>query len=386
VFLPDTCGAGSAQSKGGKPVPFSALPRAPDCSKPFVWAIKGAGHLAPVAEAKRGIAVGDAEERDRLLYVAMTRARDRLYVAGFQKTKEREPQCWYNQISDALAGQLQPVVLPDGSTVLRIASQQTASPKADADTEPTLLAADSLPDWAARAAPREPQLTVPLAPSRLAPYETNDEGEPQSTTQRTTELVEPTPTPPFATTVDNKFLRGTLTHALLEHLPAFPKERRRDAATAFVNSRGAALSGRIRSSMISEALAVLNHPDFGDLFGPDSAAEVSIAAEIPRPSGQKGPPLKLTGQIDRLAVTNDHVLIVDYKTNRRPPLAIDGVADIYLYQLSAYGLALQQIYPRLQVRAALLWTETATLMEVPPTLLTRFATKLWQLDPSRLDA
>ena len=389
VFLPDTCGASSAQTKGGKPLSFPELPRPVNCQPAFVWSVKGAGKLAPVAEAKRGLKRRDDEERDRLLYVAMTRARDRLYITGFEnKLNQRDAECWYEKISAALADQLQTIELPDGSTILRLASPQIAPVKPGSAAAHSMLVASALPEWARRSAPREPQLTVPLAPSRLAPYETNEEGDPLSMERPAAALSEPSPPPPapHGANADNKFLRGTLTHALLEHLPAFPKERRRDAAAHFVNSHAASLSGRIRTNLIDETLAILDHPEFGHLFADGSVAEVSIAAEIPRPAGQKGPALKLTGQIDRIAVTQNQVLIVDYKTNRLPPSTIDAVADIYLYQLAAYGLALKEIYPDLTVRAALLWTETATLMEVPPKLLTSFATKLWQLDPSRLDA
>lgn len=117
-----------------------------------------------------------------------------------------------------------------------------------------------------------------------------------------------------------------------------------------------------------------------------SQAEVPIVAEIPRPPGHAGPPLRLTGQIDRLAVTESSVLIVDYKTNRQAPQAVADVAEVYLYQLAAYRLALSLIFKDKIIKAVLLWTDGAKILEIPQDVLDRYAKLLWQLDPSRLDA
>ena len=116
-----------------------------------------------------------------------------------------------------------------------------------------------------------------------------------------------------------------------------------------------------------------------------SRAEVAIAAEVPRPDG-KGPALRLTGKIDRLAEDGDSVLIVDYKTNRPPPDAPDRVADAYLLQLAAYRLCIGRIFPGRPVRAAILWTDGPRIMEIPQAALDDYQHRLWQLDPASLDA
>jgi ATP-dependent helicase/nuclease subunit A len=94
----------------------------------------------------------------------------------------------------------------------------------------------------------------------------------------------------------------------------------------------------------------------------------------------------ITGQIDRLAVVGDEVLIVDYKTNRPPPLKIEAVAAAYLFQLAAYRLALAEIYPGRVLRAALLWTDGPRIMQVPGKLLDQYSSQLWDLSLSHLDA
>jgi ATP-dependent helicase/nuclease subunit A len=151
-----------------------------------------------------------------------------------------------------------------------------------------------------------------------------------------------------------------------------------------VRSRGKGLSAKIQSSIVSETLRVLDDDHFAPIFGPLSRAEVPIVASIPNPSG-RGPALKITGQIDRLADTGRDVLIVDYKTNRPPPEDPAKVADVYVYQLAAYRLAIAEIFPDRAIRAAILWTETPRLMEISAELLDTYSSKLWELNIGRLD-
>jgi ATP-dependent helicase/nuclease subunit A len=268
---------------------------------------------------------------------------------------------------------------------LRISSAQTAEAK-ERKLEPASLSAPAaLPPWGKSRAPRESQLAVPLAPSRLAPYETDETGEPLATAPPRDPLAEPPALPPAAAAGDNRFLRGTLTHALLQYLPGFDRRVWPKAARAFVDKRGAGLPSAHRASIAAETLRILEDTSFAPLFGPESRAEVSIAAVLPRPKGP-GPALKIGGQIDRLAVLDRVVIIVYYKTNRRAPATLEGVADVYLYQLAAYRLAVAEIYKDKPVRAALLWTDSAKIMEIPGALLDAYASRLWDLDQSRLDA
>ena len=180
-------------------------------------------------------------------------------------------------------------------------------------------------------------------------------------------------------------MRGTLTHALLEHLPAIPEHLRASTAAAFVDKRGAGLSAAARKSIVKETLAILTDPVFKSLFNSTSRAEVPIAALLPRPNG-KGPALRLSGQIDRLAVTAKDVLIVDYKTNRPPPTRAEDVAPAYLFQLAAYVLALNEIYPGRSIRAGLLWTDGPQLMQIPAPQLQDYIKRLWDIDTASLDA
>ncbi len=407
VFLPDTCTTGTGGRPGSlleldiTPHPFGAV-------KPVVWPVKGSSTLETIKAARTAAKAREAEERNRLLYVALTRPRDRLYIAGFEGARGREPDCWFDIISTALDGSLETVTATDGSSVRRLASAQTAPHETPKATSRHAIEPLALPDWAKRPAPREPGLVVPLVPSRLAPLETDAEGEPVDAASD--KHREPPVLPPSRGGSDGqRFLRGTLTHALLQHLPGLDAATWEAAAARFIDNRGQDLKPRTRASIVRETLAVLRHPEFGAIFGPNSRAEVPIVAEIARGSGrgqggrghgaqgqvgqgqvghgqvghgqvEPGQTLRVTGQLDRIVQLDTHVLIIDYKTNRPPPSVASAVAEAYLLQLAAYRLAVAQVFDGLPVRAALLWTDGPHLMEIPSAMLDAATERLFRLE------
>ncbi|WP_295557503.1 double-strand break repair helicase AddA [uncultured Hyphomicrobium sp.] len=388
VFLPDTTSAGSASSQGGKPMKLDAIERPAATPPPFIWPVKGTSGLDPIREARDAQKARERQEANRLLYVAMTRARDRLYVAGFESKSGLDAGCWYELIRNGLDGVLERVTASDGRQVLRLSMPQTAPPEAPKLIHAAEQGMEPLPPWSAAPAPREPQLSIPLAPSRLAPYDTDDEGEPLRTPpprdpQSEPAVLSPVASSPAKRAGENRFLRGTLTHALLQHLPSVDRKAWPKAAKAFLAERGRGLPARTLASIAAETLTILSDADFAPVFGAGSQAEVPIVAVIPRPDGA-GPPLRIAGQIDRLAVLEDRVLIVDYKTNRGAPPSPADVAPAYLYQLAAYRLAVREIAPDKPVRAALLWTQGPVLMEIQDEVLAVYTSELWRLDHDRL--
>jgi ATP-dependent helicase/nuclease subunit A len=378
VFLPDTCTTAGAGGGALLELPGMPLPDGVE-GPPLVWSVKGTSSIAAVAAARRQRNDLDAQERHRLLYVAMTRARDRLYVAGFEGRRGQAQGCWYELISQALRAACTEVAGPDGAKLLRTSEAQSVPPQAPKHAVADETAAEPLPDWAQRPAPREPALTIPLAPSRLEAYAPDETGEPLPSPARIYAGDEPPVLAPGAAMSEARFLRGTLTHALLQYLPTLPAAGWKTAAKGFLDQRGGELSTRARSEIVKETLAILTDKAFAPLFGPGSRAEVPIVARLPNPKPQ-GTALKLIGQIDRLIEFSDEILIVDYKTNRPPPLQVERVAPAYLFQLAAYRLALAAIYPGRTLKAALLWTATPRIMQVPDELLNQYATRLWDLD------
>ena len=139
----------------------------------------------------------------------------------------------------------------------------------------------------------------------------------------------------------HRFRRGLITHRLLQSLPELPPEARAEAGRRFLNRVVLDLSEAQQRAILEETLAVMSEPVFAPLFAPGSRAEVPVAGII---EGAKGPEA-ISGQIDRLAVAGDRVLIVDYKTNRPPPEREADVPALYFRQMAAYRALLAEIYP-----------------------------------------
>lgn len=289
----------------------------------------------------------DEREREyrRLLYVAMTRAEDRLYVCGWETLKAAAEGTWYHLIRAGLqpcaATVDDPFLVAEAETedaaVLRLSCRQdhAVEAKTHAAEAPRL---PTLPAWAAQPAPAEPSPPRPLAPSR-------PEGE------------EPPARSPLAGGDGlARFRRGKLVHKLLQILPDLPHDRRAAAALRFLKNAGG-LDTAQALAVANEVSDILDAPAFAPLFAPGSRAEVPIVGLI-------GDSRAISGQVDRLVVTDTEVLVVDYKTNRNPPAAADPVPDIYVRQMAAYRLALACIYPRHRIRCALVWTDGPTLREI----------------------
>jgi ATP-dependent helicase/nuclease subunit A len=171
---------------------------------------------------------------------------------------------------------------------------------------------------------------------------------------------------PLGAAGEARFRRGRLIHRLLQTLPDLAVEARAPAARRFLAERATDMPAAERDEIAAETLRLLADPAFAALFGPGSRAEAPIVAELP--GG-----LAIAGQIDRLLVGEQEVLIVDFKTNRPAPRTPADTAEPYLRQMAAYRQALGKIYPGKSVRCALVWTEEPRLMELPEELLAAHA-------------
>jgi ATP-dependent helicase/nuclease subunit A len=292
------------------------------------------------------------EEHNRLLYVALTRAEDRLLICGWRGAREPKDECWHSMVRrgfEAATAEREPFG-PWSGDVLRLRAPQILP--ADLPTESGRVSnagelpawIGSAPDWAPAPPPPEPLRPVPLAPSRP-------------------EGVELGSAPPADSPLaerdagGNRFRRGQLIHSLLQHLPAVPVEIRRHAAVRFLDKPGHRLPTGEAERIADEVLAVMAHPDLAPLFGPDSRAEVPLTGVV----GDK----IIGGLVDRLAVLPDQVLVADFKTNRKPPVLLKDTPVMYLRQMASYRAVLRAIFPGRAVRCALIWTREARVTILP---------------------
>lgn len=349
VFLPDTCMISRAQGPRIFPLKRPGMP--PDAVSHLLWAPAGHSDLDVLGPSKTALTQAEREEYHRLLYVAMTRARDRLYICGWEGVKKREKNCWYDLVTQATAGLLTEAAGHDGKPVWRHENEPTVTAK-NVPTSATRAEPAPLPDWASKPAAPERSREL-LTPSGLGAL-MGDAADPNA---------EQPPLGPKALADDRRFVRGRLVHTLLQHLPQVAPSEQERAAKAFVAARGHDLTVELRQEIVSETLAIVQDPRFAPLFQPGSLGEVPIVARL-----GKG---DLSGQIDRLAVLDDALLVLDYKTNRPPPETPEEVAPAYVAQLAAYRAALRLMFPGRALRAALVWTDGPKLMEIPSNLLDR---------------
>jgi ATP-dependent helicase/nuclease subunit A len=290
------------------------------------------------------------QEYRRLLYVALSRAQDRLYICGWQTREAPKEVCWYSMCRAGLAEIATPFAF-DATTLigrdgwsgegLRRFCAQNIAPVRESRTVPA-SARGSLPSWVTEPPPTEPDPPKPLSPSRP-------------------DGAEPPTVSPLKTRGADRFKRGLLVHQLLQSLPELPIEERDVAARRFLALPVHGLSAEEQDEIRRDTLGILNQPDFAPLFGPESQAEVPLVGLI---AGHA-----VSAQIDRLVVTDDRVLIVDYKTLRPPPAVEQEVPPMYLRQLAIYQAALARIYPGRDIWCSLLWTAGPRLMPISPEIL-----------------
>jgi len=346
VFLPDTCSL--PDTRLGTRLYWAE----PDAAPLVLWPAVKDNEGALCRELAGEKTAEAAREYRRLLYVAMTRAKDRLYVCGWEGKRARPAGCWYDLIEAGITSMpnAEEARLADGTTVIRVrSSQETQADQAKMERAGATADTD-LPAFAAVPPMPEPAPPVPLAPSRPA-------GD------------EPPVQPPFEPGAENRFRRGLLIHRLLEVLPALEPSQQEAAAIKFLGQAGHRLSKSEQADIAAETLRVLADTQFSDLFGPDSLAEVPLTGQVG--DGEAGG--VISAQIDRLVVTEDAVLIVDYKTNRPPPITADGVPEAYRRQMAAYTRALAGVFPERRIRAFLLWTDGPSIMEIPDEILAPYA-------------
>jgi ATP-dependent helicase/nuclease subunit A len=323
----------------------NAGPHAPGV---VVWAGRKAEDPASVIAARAAMIADTEDEYRRLLYVAMTRAADRLVVGGCLPGNMNTVRklSWYDLITKGLASsdlQMQEFETPNGKVTRYTLAEETA-PATSAATAAPAAAPIALPNWLLTPAQPETSTESALRPSEPADEDNHPVRTGESIAQRARALQ-----------------RGTLVHRLLQSLPDIAISSRRDAALAHLARNADGWTEDEQRVLAESALALIADPRFAPVFAAGSRAEVSIVGRLERPNRR---PALVSGQIDRLVVTDSEVLIVDFKTNHAPPAHAAEAPKGYVRQLALYRAALEKLYPQRPVRAALLWTETAELMEI----------------------
>ncbi|RGP40815.1 ATP-dependent helicase/nuclease subunit [Altererythrobacter insulae] len=281
----------------------------------------------------------ELQEHWRLLYVAMTRAEEALFIGGSLGPKAKRPheESWYAALDPLMGDE----VLEDDIWGGRREYGTRAAPVRTAQS-PQPIEMVKLPEWLIKPIGPEPRPPRPLAPSSAGDDLSSD--------------------PPLADGhMQDAARRGVLIHSLLERMPEVAPAEREKRASAWIGRQAGDLSSGQQAEIVQQAIKVISNPSFADVFAAGSLAEVPLAATV---GGQV-----IAGTVDRLLVGDNEVVVVDFKTARRPPKTLDEVPVGTVRQMSAYVAALEVIYPERAVRVGVLYTQTPQLFELPQDLI-----------------
>lgn len=344
VFLPDTTTTGKNNVQISKRLLW---PHQSDMPVPL-WSPYKDIDCALFKKAQENAQKKLQREYERLLYVALTRAEDQLYIAGYTNAQNGkiEEGCWYELVKSGMEKMpnLEDKDLQEASKeqskVLMISNPQTKEVVSELTQSKEKEDVSSRPLWLETKAPKENKDISALMPSKLG----------VSASTKPSQGISP-----LNVSQNNRFLKGTLMHKMLEYLPNIASDKRQNSGEEFLRQHGKRLSEESRRDMLDKTLAIINNPEFERFFASGSLAEVSLAGFV-------NEDYLMSGQVDRLLITDTEIWIIDYKTNKNPPIKPEDIPEMYKNQMNAYKEAFIQIYPSHNVHAALLWTENSSFM------------------------
>ena len=329
VFLPDTCSrpGGSAQrgvvQMGQQKIPF--------------WRANRKMREAHGQAEEENAMQSEQDESKRLLYVALTRARDRLYIGGYLNKRAKTPpkDSWYQMIADEL--QKDKNLGEDmGRPIWSLGDEHKAMPERKTNDQPSIDPGPA-PSWVGEKISKQEARENIRAEKIFAPS---------------------TIASPSANTASNKggnneaMLAGHISHSLFEHLPTVPKDQRAAAAQAYVSLHGQSLAPNTQEKLIANVLTVMADPQIAELFAPHSRAEAPIAGFLTRTNGTQ---MQFHGQIDRYVETDQAIYLVDFKTGSVPD--VDDIADAYVLQMAVYQALMRAVRGTKPIRCGLVWTQ-----------------------------
>ena len=346
VFMPDTTSLPKAQtSDDGLIWMEDTIP---------LWSPTAQNDTLSVKTYKEIASKITLDEYYRLLYVAMTRAEDRLIVCGTLNNNETisRDKSWYNC---ALIGMNRINAVEkewphdpefqtpdDEGKYLVFSTEQSVEPKPEKEKYKPNTISD-LPHWVL-----QPLLKEQHPPRILKPSQ--DDSQPM-----------PVHSPLYQHDNSFRYERGLLTHSLLQYLPELQQEIRKDAGLSYLNQQAPRIPSAVVNSILEESLAIINSKEFSMFFGEGSMSEVSVTGTVTNSNGKID---IISGQIDRMLIGDETIWIIDFKSNRPPPKDPKDVPPQYRKQLSAYKTLIQDIYPKHNIRCALLWTDGPFMTEL----------------------
>ncbi len=286
----------------------------------------------------------EREEHWRLLYVAMTRAKEYLFVGGAMKRQQQKngelgEDCWHTRVGAALMA-MGVETDQQGARTYKVA--RTSKKATDSPRDAATAQISTMPAWLDQPAPEDARPPKPLAPSALRVADT---------------VASPPPNEKLRAAAE----RGKNLHSLFERLPAVPPKDRAAAADKWLHASAGVTDDDVRAEIVTAALRTIDDPRFAAIFSADALAEAPLAGVV---DGQV-----IAGVVDRLLISDSEILVVDFKTGRHVPTSDEAVPSYHLAQMGAYVAVLAGIFPDRAVKAALLYTSGPKLVALSEAVL-----------------
>ncbi|HCI48643.1 MAG: double-strand break repair helicase AddA [Alphaproteobacteria bacterium RIFCSPHIGHO2_01_FULL_41_14] len=274
----------------------------------------------------------ELQEYYRLLYVALTRAEDRLYICGWESQKGVDPQSWYSLLESTLQQMGNSMDIEGIGQGRRYGTLPEIRKETEKPTPSEALCV--MPEW----------LKKPWTSEKYFPFSSSN--------------VETKPAVNFLSSslLSVQREKGILIHKILQWVVRAEETYRASLVKKYVSALSLSAKEKTQIQMAIET--VLLHPDFPIFFNKKTQVEVPIQGYV------ECRPIRVI--LDVLTVDNQgkKVHILDYKTGAflesyrlKPPLE-------YVQQMSTYKKLVQDIYPEYEVVSFLLWTEIGWIQNI----------------------
>ncbi len=296
----------------------------------------GKNNNAYCDQVKREKKLEDYNEYLRLLYVALTRAEDELYILSKEPVQKGS---WYDLITqygepyEKKQRGLQPIFKEKVEVLCVNANYPYIYKKRDYFDIPVI----SLPPNLSMSFQRplssfqHPSLSSqrpPLSSQCLTLGSSKKEGKSAS-----------------ATWMTDGYTRGLIIHSILQYMPKIEKERRKNWVRKYLDNIN---TSEDKDEIYSKILAF--NEKYGYLFDLEGKSEITLSGTIDGKS--------VLVRLDRLCITQDKAIIIDYKSHRNVSVSL---LNEIKKQMLIYKTLVQEIYPNKQVECVVIWVEDLTL-------------------------
>ncbi len=279
----------------------------------------GKNNNAYCDQVKREKKLEDYNEYLRLLYVALTRAEDELYILSKEPVQKGS---WYDLITkygepyEKKQRDLQPIFKEKVEVLCVNANYPYIYKKRDYFDVPVI----SLPPALAHSSVSSQRVTL------------------ESSEKEGAEWI-----PVSATWMTDGYARGLIIHSILQYMPKIEKERRKNWVRKYLDN-----ISEDKDEIYSKILAF--NEKYGYLFDLEGKSEITLSGTIDGKS--------VLVRLDRLCITQDKAIIIDYKSHRNVSVSL---LNEIKKQMLIYKTLVQEIYPNKQVECVVIWVEDLTI-------------------------